>query len=96
MYAAALVRREAASARDEAKKKFQEYTAKLDKATGEIEQIGAMIESQGKAEKTVEAYARAVRRSADFFDRCPDDLTAEELQTYFAATVSGSISQAML
>jgi hypothetical protein len=51
---------------------------------------------QGKAEKTVEAYARAVRRRADFFDRCPDDLTAEELQTYFAATVSGSISQAML
>ncbi len=40
---------------------------------------------QGKAEKTVEAYARAVRRSADFCKRCPDDLTAEELQTYFAA-----------
>jgi hypothetical protein len=40
---------------------------------------------QGKAEKTVDAYARAVRRSADFFDRYPDDLTAEELQTYFAA-----------
>jgi site-specific recombinase XerD len=43
------------------------------------------LQLQGKAEKTVEAYARAVRRSADFFRRCPDDLTAEELQTYYAA-----------
>ncbi len=43
------------------------------------------LQLQGKAKKTVEAYARAVRRSADFFERCPDDLTAEELQTYFAA-----------
>jgi integrase len=43
------------------------------------------LQLQGKAEKTVEAYARAIRRSADFFDRCPDDLTAEDLQTYFAA-----------
>jgi len=42
------------------------------------------LQLQGKAEKTIEAYARAVRRSADFFKRCPDDLTAEELQTYFA------------
>jgi len=43
------------------------------------------LQLQGKAEKTVEAYARAVRRSADFFERCLDNLTAEELQTYFAA-----------
>ena len=43
------------------------------------------LQLQGKAEKTVEAYARAIRRSADFFDRCPDDLSAEDLQTYFAA-----------
>jgi hypothetical protein len=27
------------------------------------------LQLQGKAEKTVEAYARAVRRSADFFER---------------------------
>jgi hypothetical protein len=26
------------------------------------------LQLQGKAEKTVEAYARAIRRSADFFD----------------------------
>ena len=43
------------------------------------------LQLQGKAEKTVEAYARAIRRSADFFDCCPDDLTAE-------ATVSASYS----
>jgi integrase/recombinase XerD len=43
------------------------------------------LQLQGKAEKSVEAYARAIRRSADFFDCCPDDLTAEDLQTYFAA-----------
>ena len=43
------------------------------------------LQLQGKAEKTIEAYARAVRRSADFFERCPDDLTAEEFQTYFSA-----------
>jgi integrase/recombinase XerD len=42
------------------------------------------LKLQGKAEKTVEGYSRAIRRSAEFFGRCPDDLTADELQTYFA------------
>jgi len=40
---------------------------------------------QGKQPKTVEAYARSVRRTANFFDRCPDDLTAGELKHYFAS-----------
>ena len=35
------------------------------------------------ATKTVDAYARAVRRTAEFFDRCPADLTAEDLRVYF-------------
>ena len=39
---------------------------------------------QGKAKATIDAYSRAIRRSADYFDRCPDDLTAEELKEYFA------------
>jgi integrase/recombinase XerD len=43
------------------------------------------LKLQGMAEKTIEAYSRAIRRSAEFFGRCPDDLTAEELQAYFAA-----------
>jgi F-type H+-transporting ATPase subunit b len=42
---------EAAAAREAAEKKFQEYAAKLDKATGEIEQISEMIRSQGLSEK---------------------------------------------
>lgn len=39
---------------------------------------------QGKQPKTIEAYARAVRRTANFFNRCPDNLTATELKDYFA------------
>ena len=42
------------------------------------------LKLQGVAEKTVDGYARAVRRTAAFFDRCPDDLTAEDLRVYFA------------
>jgi len=42
---------EAAVARETARKQFEEYSAKLDKATGEIDQIGEMIKSQGLAEK---------------------------------------------
>ena len=42
------------------------------------------LKLQGVAEKTVDAYARAVRRTAKFFDRCPDDLSAEDLRVYFA------------
>ena len=42
---------EATAAREAAEKKFQEYAVKLDKATGEIEQISEMIRSQGLSEK---------------------------------------------
>lgn len=42
------------------------------------------LKLQDKADKTQQGYARAVRRAADFFDRCPDDLSAEELRVYFA------------
>jgi len=30
---------------------------------------------QGKRPATIDAYSRAVRRIAAFFDRCPDNLT---------------------
>ncbi|CAK0743330.1 hypothetical protein CCP4SC76_1330001 [Gammaproteobacteria bacterium] len=43
------------------------------------------LKLQGKADATVDAYSRAIRRTAEFFDRCPDDLTAEDLKAYFAA-----------
>ena len=36
-----------------------------------------------KAVKTIEAYGLAVRRLAQFVDRCPDDLTTDELNRFF-------------
>ena len=37
----------------------------------------AALKLQGKAPKTIEAYAFAVRRAAPYFDRVPDDLTTD-------------------
>ncbi|MDN5939352.1 MAG: site-specific integrase [Salinisphaera sp.] len=45
------------------------------------------LKLQGKAAKTIDSYARAVRRVARAFDRCPDDLSVEELRHYFAAYI---------
>lgn len=42
---------------------------------------------QGKAAKTIEAYTRALRRLADFVDRCPDDVSIDELKAFFAALI---------
>lgn len=42
------------------------------------------LQLKGLAPKTVEAYARAVRRLAEFLDRCPVDVTKEEIDRYFA------------
>ncbi len=42
---------EAVTAREEAEQKFREYSAKLDKATGEIDEIKQMIQAQGLTEK---------------------------------------------
>jgi site-specific recombinase XerD len=42
---------------------------------------------QGKRPKTIEAYSRGVRRVADYVDRCPDNLTTDELKSYFASLV---------
>jgi len=38
------------------------------------------LKRQGKAEATIDAYARAVRRAAEYFDNCPDRLTIEGLK----------------
>jgi integrase/recombinase XerD len=46
-----------------------------------------LLKLQGKSEKTIEAYARAVRRITDVFDCCPDRLTIEQRERYFAALV---------
>jgi F-type H+-transporting ATPase subunit b len=42
---------EAVTAREEAEQKFREYSAKLEKATGEIDEIKQMIQAQGLTEK---------------------------------------------
>ena len=42
---------------------------------------------QGKSERTIDVYSRYIRQIAVFFDRCPDDLTKDELKIYFAHLV---------
>jgi len=46
-----------------------------------------ILELQGKAEKTIDAYSRAIRRVRDHFDRTPEKLTKEDLQNYFSDLV---------
>ena len=45
------------------------------------------LKLQGKAQKTIDAYSRAIRRVRDYFDCCPDQLKPEDLETYFADLV---------
>jgi len=46
-----------------------------------------LLKLQGKSDKTIDAYSRAVRRIRKHFDCCPDTLTHEQLQDYFSALV---------
>lgn len=46
-----------------------------------------LLKLQGKSEKTIEAYARAVRRISDHFDCCPDKLTLKQRENYFSELV---------
>ena len=46
-----------------------------------------MLKLQGKSEKTIDAYARAVRRISEHFDCCPDQLSLEQREQYFAELV---------
>jgi len=45
------------------------------------------LKLQGKAQKTIDAYSRAIRRVRDYFDCCPDKLKPSQLQDYFADLV---------
>jgi len=45
------------------------------------------LKLQGKSEKTIEAYSRAVRRLGEHFDCCPDQLTLEQREKYFSDLV---------
>jgi len=47
------------------------------------DQLLRALKRHGKARKTIDAYARGVRRLAAFVDHCPDDLSVEELNAYF-------------
>lgn len=47
------------------------------------DQLLRALKRHGKARKTIEAYARGVRRLAAFVDHCPDDLSVDELNAYF-------------
>ena len=38
---------------------------------------------QGMQAKTIDSYSRALRQVAEFFDTCPDQLSAEQLKYYF-------------
>ena len=46
-----------------------------------------LLKLQGKSQKTIDAYSRAVRRISEHFDCCPDQLTLEQRQTYFSELV---------
>ena len=45
------------------------------------------LQRQGKADRTIDAYSRAVRRITEYFDQCPDRITEEQLKDYFTALV---------
>ena len=46
-----------------------------------------MLKLQGKSDKTIDVYARAVRRVTEYFDCCPDQLIPEQLEVYFGRLV---------
>src|SRR4030042_6182428 len=51
------------------------------------------LKLQGKAQKTIDAYSRAVRRIRDYFDCSPDLLTLDQREAYFSNLVdSHSVS----
>jgi hypothetical protein len=43
-----------------------------------------LLKLQGKSQKTIDAYSRSVRRVRDHFDYCPNQLTPDQLEIYFA------------
>lgn len=45
------------------------------------------LKLQGLSDSTIDVYARAVRRVAQHYDCCPDRLSAEQLEAYFAELV---------
>ena len=48
------------------------------------------LKLKGLQPKTIEAYARAIRRIGDYFDHRIDALTAAQLTNYFSGVVAAS------
>jgi site-specific recombinase XerD len=46
------------------------------------------LKLRGMSDNTIDSYARAVRRVSSHFDCCPDQLTTEQLESYFAELVA--------
>ena len=46
-----------------------------------------LLKLQGKSQKTIDAYARAVRRIREHFDCCPDKLNLKQREKYFSDLV---------
>ena len=46
------------------------------------------LHRQGKSKSTVDIYSRAVRRVTEYFDRCPDRLTTDDLKQHFTNLVN--------
>ncbi len=46
------------------------------------------LKLRGYSASTIDVYARAVRRLADYFDCVPDQLNIEQLEIYFAELVN--------
>lgn len=51
------------------------------------QQLLKCLKLQGKADKTIESYSRAIRRVVQHFDCLPEALTPDDLKDYFAALV---------
>ena len=62
---------------------------KKDKKTFDkhYEQLLKCLKLQGKANKTIDSYSRALRRVSDHFDCLPGKLTPDDLKDYFSALV---------
>ena len=62
-------------------------TTELNRFTELYQRHQRTLKLRGKAKKTIDSYSRALRRVTDYFDCCPDNLTPEQLEIYFADLV---------
>ena len=52
------------------------------------EQTLQALRLQGMRKRTIDSYSRSLWRVALFFDRCPDDLSPDELKRYFSSLLA--------